>query len=218
MVLSTCGNHWAIFLMPKRQFLTSSVLIPMLYIISIWLIWILFIFFIGMICLSSMMVTMPLSITWKLIFRMGVVLWTYYFSSVFPNFSYLFLHIHASFMDLVVFIMQWLSYCTDTLLSSFSHMTNENIPWSRPPCTTSLSHIHLHPVESYVFHFWFFSSMSWLCHSLFISICFHFQGCLSHVFNLCLWFTLTLMGIEYGLIQYILVDPVHTCTYILSSI
>ena len=46
-------------------------------------------------------------------------------------------------------------------------MTNGNIPLVYISCTASPSHIHLHPMQGYALHFHFFSSMLWLCYSLF---------------------------------------------------
>ena len=183
-ISSIHGNHWATFLTPKRQFPTLSALIPTLHVDSIWPIWILFASSVNMIYLSFMMVTMPLLITWKLIFRMGVVLWMYFF----PLFFLLFLVPSYALMPphgLVVSLCS--NYLTAQTLTYLPfHMTNGNVLWSRLPAQLHLSHIHLHPVQGYGFHFCSFSSMSWLCHSLFISICFHSQGYLPHFFNLCL--------------------------------
>ena len=38
--------------------------------------------------------------------------------------------------------------------------------WSRPLAQLLSSHVHLCPVQGYDLHFCFFSSTSWLCHSL----------------------------------------------------
>ena len=87
MTLSIHGNHWIIFLMSKRQSPISSLLTPTPCVISIWPIWILSISFINMIHLPFMIVTMPFSITWKLIFKMGVVLQMLSFFPILPDFS-----------------------------------------------------------------------------------------------------------------------------------
>ena len=42
--------------------------------------------------------------------------------------------------------------------------------WFRPLVQLLLSHIHLHPVQGYAFHFCFFSSMLWLYHSILKSL------------------------------------------------
>ena len=90
------------------------------------------------------------------------------FFPIFHDLSYYFLCTYASFVDLVVFVMQQLSYHTDTCYLS-SHVTNGNVPWSRFLAQLLLSHVHLHLVQGYAFHFCLFFSMSWLCHSFFIS-------------------------------------------------
>ena len=131
MILSTHGNHWAISLMPKGWFLTLPMLIPMLHVTSIWHIWISSASSISIICLPFIMVTLPLSITWKLIFRTDVVLQmyylTYYFPSIFPTFSCLFLYTYAPLYGLNCF------FCVVIILSHRHslislHMTNGNIP------------------------------------------------------------------------------------------
>ena len=91
---------------------------------------------------------------------------------LFPYFSFFFhpiLCAYAPFMDLVVFLHAAIILLhRHFLISLLTWLTGMSL-WSRIPAQLLLSHIHLHPVQGYAFHLHSFSSMSWLCHSLFIS-------------------------------------------------
>ena len=72
-------ESWATSLMPKRQSLILPMVVPILYIISTWPIWTLSISSASITPLPFMMVTIPLLIIWKLIFKTGVVLLLWFF-------------------------------------------------------------------------------------------------------------------------------------------
>ena len=58
----------------------------------------------------------------------GCTIFPFYFFPLFLTFSIY----YALLMDLVISFVQWLSYCTDTLLSPFTWLMGMSL-WSRPP-------------------------------------------------------------------------------------
>ena len=105
----------------------------------------------------------------------------------------------------------------DSLISFLRWLTGMSL-WSRPPAQLYFPMFISILCKAMLF----ISVPSFLCcgyATAFSSpLYFHSQGCSPHSFNLHLWLALAFTSIRYGLIWYILVDLVYTCTYRLNSI